>query len=101
LMQGAEGIEAAVAEEAQPLGELAHAAAEQVGDLETGLAIGNPKHGREALVEPPVVGMVAASLEFSPLLRVEMNRLHRAPSRAGRCPRIAGDGHCLPAANVG
>jgi hypothetical protein len=41
VMQGAEGVEAAVAEQAQPLGELPHTAAEQVGDLETGLAVGD------------------------------------------------------------
>jgi hypothetical protein len=50
VVKGAEGMEAAVAEQAQPLGELTYAAAEQVGDLEMGLAVGNPKNGREALL---------------------------------------------------
>ena len=100
-MQGAEGIEAAVAEQAQPLGELPHAAAEQVGDLATGLAVGDPEHGGEALVDAFVVGLVAAALEFLPLLRVELNRLHRAPSRAGLGPLVAGDGYCFPAGIVG
>src|SRR5262245_54169584 len=39
VVQGAEGIEPAVAEQAQPLGELTHAAAEQIGNLETSLAV--------------------------------------------------------------
>jgi hypothetical protein len=80
VVQSAEGIEAAVAEQAQPLGDLPHAAAEQVGDLATGPAVGHLEHGGEALVVPLVMRLVAAALEFSPLLRVEMNRLHRAPS---------------------
>ena len=61
-MQGAEGIEAAVAEQAQPLGELPHAAAEQIGDLATGLAVSDPEHGGEALVQALVAGLVAAPL---------------------------------------
>src|SRR5262249_46480967 len=83
VMQRAEGVEAAVAEHAQPVGELPHATAKQVGDLGTGLAVGHPEHGREALVEALVVRLVTATFEFSPLLRVEMNRLHRAHIRAG------------------
>jgi hypothetical protein len=59
--QGAEGIEAAVTEQAQPLGELPHAAAEQVGDFETGLAVGDPEHGGEAFVEALVGGQMAAA----------------------------------------
>jgi hypothetical protein len=59
---------------------LPHAAAEQVGDLGTGFAVGDPEHGREALVQALVVGRVAAALDFSPLLWVERSGLHRAPS---------------------
>ena len=101
VMQGAEGIEAAVAEQAQPLGELPHAAAEQVGDLETGLAVGDPEHGGEALVEALVVRLVAAALEFLSLLRVEVNRLHRPPSWAGLGPFVGGDCCSFPAGIVG
>src|SRR5262249_32062988 len=39
VVKGAEGIEAAVAEQAQPHGKLPHATAEQVRDLESGLAV--------------------------------------------------------------
>jgi hypothetical protein len=80
VMQGAEGIEAAVAEQTQPLGELPHAAAEQVGDLGAGLAVGNPEHGGEALVQALVTRLVAAALEVLALLQVEVNWLHRSPS---------------------
>ena len=83
-MQGAEGIDAPVAEQSQPLGELAHAAAEQVGDLATGLAVGDPEHGGKAFVQALVAGFVAAPLEFLALLRVELNWLHRAPSWIAR-----------------
>src|SRR5262245_63397646 len=90
-MQGAEGIEPAVAEQAQPLGELTHAAAEQIGNLETGLAVGNPEHGGEAFVEALVLGLATAALEFLALLPVEVKRLHRAPFRAGPGPFAGGN----------
>src|SRR5262249_20581286 len=93
VMQRAEGIEPAVAEQAQPLGELPHAAAEQVGDLETGLAIGDPKHGAEALIEALVVSLVTAPLEFLALLPVEVNRLHGAPLRSSAS--IRGGKYCF------
>src|SRR5262245_36589847 len=86
VVKGAEGIEAAVAEPAQPLGERTHAAAEQIGNLESGLAVGDPEHGGEAFVEALVVRLVAAALEFLALLRVEENRLHLAPSWADPGP---------------
>jgi hypothetical protein len=59
---------------------LPHAAAEQVGDLGTGLAVGHPEHGGEALVQALVLRLVAAALEVLALLRVEVNGLHRSPS---------------------
>src|SRR5262245_37265391 len=82
VVQGAEGSVAAVAVQAQPPGELPHAPAEQVRDLESGLAVGNPKHGGEAFVEALVLGLATAALEFLALLPVEVNRLHRSPFRA-------------------
>lgn len=77
-MQGAEAVEAAVAEQAQPVGQLPHAPAEQAGDLDTSLALGNPEHGGEAFIDALVARLVAA-LEFLALLGAKMNRLHRAP----------------------
>src|SRR5262249_30290318 len=56
-------------------------------DLATGLAVGDPEHGGEALVDAPVVGLVAAALEFLALLRVQMNRLHDVPTWADNSPR--------------
>jgi hypothetical protein len=100
-MQGAEGIEAAVAEQAQPLGQLSHATAEQVSDLETSLAVGHPEHGGEAFVQALVVRLVAAAFEFSPLLRAEVNRLHRASLRADFGPFVGSACCCFPAGNVG
>ena len=85
-MQGEEGIEAAVAEQAQPLGDLPHAAAEQVGDLATGLAVGDPEHGGETLVDALVGRLMAAALEFLALLRVQTNRLHDVPTWADAGP---------------
>jgi hypothetical protein len=90
-MQSAEGVQPAVAEQVQPLGKLAHAAAQQVGDLEPGLAIGDPEQGRETLVDALVVGRVAAALEFLALPRVEVCRLHRAPCWADLGPVETGD----------
>jgi hypothetical protein len=85
-MQGAEGSAAPVAEQAQPRGELRHAAAEQVRDLDAGLAGGDPEHGREAFVDAPVVGLVAAAFDFLRLFPVKVNRLHLAPSWASPSP---------------
>jgi hypothetical protein len=92
-VQGAEGVVAAVAEQAQPLGELAHTAAEKVRDLATGLAVGDPEHGGEALEDTLVVGLVAAALEFLALLQVEGNWLHRSRAWAGLGP-FGGGGCC-------
>jgi hypothetical protein len=78
VVKGAEVVGAAVAEQAQPVGELPHAAAEQVRDLATGLAVGDPKHRGEAFIDAPVVRLVVAALEFLALLRVKVNRLHRS-----------------------
>ena len=65
------------------------------------LRAGNPKHGGEALVEAFVVGVVPAALEFVSLLRVELNRLHRASSRSGLGPFGGGDCCSFPAGLVG
>jgi hypothetical protein len=47
---------------------LPHATAEQRGHLETGLAVGDPEHGGEALVEALVGRLVAAAFDFSSVL---------------------------------
>jgi hypothetical protein len=101
VMQGAEGIKAAVAEQAQPLGQLSHAAAEQVGDLATSLAVGHPEHGGEAFIDALVVGLAVAAFEVLPLLRVERNRFDRAPSRAGLGPLGGGERCSCPAGMAG
>src|SRR5262249_39019372 len=86
VMQGAEGIKAAVAGQAQLLDDLPHAPAEQVSDFVTGHAVDGSEHRGEALVDGPVVGLVAAALEFLALLRGQMNRLHDVPTWAGAGP---------------
>jgi hypothetical protein len=101
VVQGAEGVKAEVAEQAQPLGQLPHAAAEQIGDLATGLAVSHPEHGREALVDAGVGGLVAAALEFLPLLRVKLYRLHRSPLRTDLGPVATGIAYSLAAVIVG
>src|SRR6516162_7953730 len=45
--------------------------------------------------------LVAAAFEFSPLLRAEVNRLHRASLRADFGPFVGSDCCCSPAGNVG
>jgi hypothetical protein len=85
-MLGAQAVQPAVAEQSQPLGELAHAPAQEVGYLEPGLAAGHPEHRGEALVEALVVGLAAAALEFLALLWAEMNQLHDVPTWADAGP---------------
>jgi hypothetical protein len=101
VVQSAEGIEAAVAEQAQPIGDLPHATAEQVGDLTTGPAVGHPEHGREALADALVGRLVAAALEFLPLLSVKLYRLHRSPLRIDFGPVATSGSHSLAAVIVG
>jgi hypothetical protein len=73
VMLGAQAVQPAVAGQSQPLGELAHAPAQEVGYLEPGLAAGDPEHGGETLEDALVVRLVAAALEFLALLWAEMN----------------------------
>jgi hypothetical protein len=62
------------------------AAPKQVGDLKAGLARGDPEDGREPLVDAPVVSLVATAFDGFALLRIEVNQLHRMPSRVD--PRL-------------
>src|SRR5262249_52026560 len=78
---------------------LSHATAEQVGDLGTGLAVGDPEHGGEAFIDALVTRLVAAALEVLALLRVEVNWLHRSPSCAALGPFGGGDCCSRPAGN--
>jgi hypothetical protein len=74
---------------------------QQVGDLTTDLAVGDPEHGQEALVDALVVGLVAAALEFLPLLPGKQYRLHRSPLQTDLDPVVTGIGHSLAAMIVG
>jgi len=100
-MEGTEGVGPLVAEEAQPLGDLAHAATEEVGDIKAVLAAGDPEDGREALVDALVMRLVATAFKFLALLWVKVNRLHWAPSWANPGPPRAGDRGWVPTGIAG
>ena len=59
--EGAEGIQPPVAEEAEPVADLACGDAEEVGDLLSGAAVGDPQDGTEAVGHPLVQGGAAAN----------------------------------------
>src|SRR5262249_52439234 len=59
---------------------------QEVGDVKAVFAGDDPEHGREAFVDAPVVGLVAAAFDFLRLFSVKVNQLHLAPSWAGPGP---------------
>src|SRR5262249_51143841 len=73
----AEDVEAFVAVDAEPVAQLGKADAEQLGDLFPGLASADRQDRGEALVDAPVKGPLASPFDFLPLLRGQLNRLHR------------------------
>ena len=85
-VKSTEGVETRVAVFAQPLGDLPDATPQEVGDVKAVFAGDDPEHRREAFVDAPVVGLVAAAFDFLRLFSVKVNQLHLAPSWAGPAP---------------
>ena len=84
VVQGAESIEPLVAEDAEPLPDLAGRDPQQFGDLLSGSPVIAPEHRREPLVDPPVLGVSPPIADVLPLPGSQLDRLHHSvppPSR--------------------
>ena len=76
VVEGAEGIQPLVAEDAEPFAQLAEADPQHVGGFITALAFGDDQEGSQALVDTPVECPLASSLDLPSLLWSQDNRLH-------------------------
>src|SRR5262245_34661876 len=76
VVQSTQGVEPLVAIDAEPFAQLAVANAQQVSDVFTAFALGNAQDGREALVDTPIRGLLAASFDVAALPRSQENRFH-------------------------
>ena len=76
VVQGAEFVQPLVAEDAQPLPDLAGRDPQEVGDLLSGSPVIAPEHRREALEDPPVRGVSPSIADVLPLLGSQPDRLH-------------------------
>ena len=76
VVEGAEGVEPLVAEDAEPFAQLAEADPQQLGDFFTGFARGDGQDGGEALVDTPVQGFLASPFDLLALLGGQDNRFH-------------------------
>src|SRR5262249_24288059 len=76
VMEGAEGIEPLVAEDAEPFTQLGKADAQQLGDLLTGFARGDRQDGGEALIDAPIQSLLPLPFDLLALLISQDNPLH-------------------------
>src|SRR5262249_32960736 len=80
IVQGAEFVQALVAEDPQPLADLACRGPRQFGDLFTGPPGIAPEHRRQPLVDPTVLGLPSSFMDLVPLPSSQPDALHRPPS---------------------
>ena len=84
VVQGAEFVQPLVAEDAEPLPDLAGRDPQQVGDLLSASPVIAPEDRREPLVDPPVLGVSPSLADVFPLPGSQLDRLHHSvppPSR--------------------
>src|SRR4051794_17802054 len=79
VVQRAEFHQPLVAEDSEPLPDLPCGAPPQFGDLLSGSSGIAPEHRREALVDPPVLGVSPSLLDVVPLRISQLDGLHRSP----------------------
>ena len=92
-------IQPLVAEDAEPLPDLAGRDPQEFGDLLSGSPVIAPEHRREPLVDPPVLGVSPSLADVFPLLGSQLDRLHHSvppPSRlrSPGCPAPVSFGNC-------
>ena len=68
VVERAQGVEPLVAIDAEPFAQLGEADAQQVSDFFPAGALGHGQDGREALVDTPVKGVLAAAFDLPPVL---------------------------------
>src|SRR3954454_6592449 len=79
VVQGAERVQALVAEDAEPLPDLASRDPQQRGGLLPSSAGVDPKQSGQSLVDPPVLSVSPSLLDFVPLLGSQLDGLHHPP----------------------
>src|SRR5262249_1830706 len=85
----AERLQPLVAEDAEPLAQLAEADPQQLGDVLSGLARRDRQDGGQALVDAPVQAFLTAPFNCLALLGSQCNRLHAyflTPFGVSDCP---------------
>src|SRR5436305_8240624 len=93
VVQGAELIEPLVAQDPEPLTDLACRDAHQSGDLLSGSPVIAPEDRREPLVDPPVLGLSPSLADLFALLGSQLDRLHHpVPSHS----RLQSEGRPAP-----
>lgn len=80
VVQRAQLLQALVAEDAEPVADLATGDAQQLGDLLPGAPLIDPQEGGEALEDAAVVGLPSSFTDLLPLLSGQPDDLHRPPS---------------------
>jgi hypothetical protein len=86
VVQGAELIQPLVAEDAEPLADLAGRDSQRFGDLLSGSPVIAPEHRREPLVDPAVRGVPPSIADILPLLGSQPDRLHHTAPLPSRLP---------------
>src|SRR3954452_18564603 len=76
VVQGAELIQPLVAEDPEPLADLAGRDSQEVGDLRSGPTVIAPEDRREPLVDPSVRGLSPSLVDVLALLGSQPDRLH-------------------------
>ena len=87
VVEGAECVQSLVAEDPQPLADLACRDARQFGDLFPGPSGIDPEDGRQPLVDATVLGSPSSFLDVVSLLISQADDLHRPPSLPPLRPR--------------
>src|SRR5262249_2518961 len=76
VVESTQSVEALVAIDPEPFAQLGEANPQQMSDCFPAVILGNGQDGSEALVDTPIKGFFAASVEFPPLLGGQDNRFH-------------------------
>ena len=80
VVQCAQLVQALIAEDAEPVADLAAGDSQQLGDLLSGTPLIDPQEGREALEDAAVLSLPSPFTDLSPLLSSQADDLHRPPS---------------------
>jgi hypothetical protein len=79
-VQGAQLVQALVAEDAEPVPDLAAGDPKQVGHLFPGASFIDPQQGRQPLEDATITGLPPPLLNLLTLLGTQRDGFHRTPS---------------------